>query len=202
MRRLILALPLIAMMAMATSAFGQSNIAGSDHDLSGGGGGGEICKPCHVPHNAYPYAGATVKRVLWNHQETSQTFTMYTTEAGNTGAIDGVSKLCLSCHDGVTAVDNYGGTTNGNTLVTGGAALGTDLSNDHPIGVKYPPEDSGGAALDGYHATPSGNIKLFNVSGVTRVECASCHDPHGAGNGDFLREPKNGSALCLKCHDK
>jgi len=86
--------------------------------------------------------------------------------AGST-AIGSVSLACLSCHDGTQAMDNIlnapgsggydstGGGTNGRSytwtspsgrvdangkLGNGGgfiAALGTDLTNDHPIGIDY-----------------------------------------------------------------
>ncbi len=43
-----------------------------------------------------------------------------------------------------------------------------------------------------------------------KVECASCHDPHGVPSGGagstfkptFLRVANTGSALCLTCHTK
>lgn len=34
------------------------------------------------------------------------------------------------------------------------------------------------------------------------VECASCHDPHSAVNGTFLRISNAGGAVCLACHNK
>jgi predicted CXXCH cytochrome family protein len=34
------------------------------------------------------------------------------------------------------------------------------------------------------------------------VECASCHDPHSAVNGTFLRISNVGGAVCLACHNK
>lgn len=34
------------------------------------------------------------------------------------------------------------------------------------------------------------------------IECASCHDPHSAANGIFLRYANTASALCLACHAK
>jgi len=61
------------------------------------------------------------------------------------GQPDGVSKLCLSCHDGTVALDSYGG-VNGSTIITGSALLGTDLSTSHPISMKY---DAALASTDG-----------------------------------------------------
>lgn len=34
------------------------------------------------------------------------------------------------------------------------------------------------------------------------IECASCHDPHSAINGIFLRIANTGSAVCMACHNK
>jgi len=74
--------------------------------------------------------------------------------------------------------------------------LGTDLRDEHPIGVLYPDLDatpdvdfnapnvkiSGGMAffdLDGdSHADPA-EVRLYDTGEGYEVECASCHDPHG-----------------------
>lgn len=185
-----------ALLIFSGSLYSQSTIVGSSHDFSSSFGGGEICVPCHTPHNAYPYAGAVVERVLWNHQETSQTFQMYTTLGGNTGSPDGTSLLCLSCHDGVTAMDNYGGTTGGSSVMVGNGVVGVDLTDDHPIGIEYPSSDPN------FQTTPLNGLPLFNDGSILRVECTSCHDPHGAGFGKFLRDTEAGSQICLDCHDK
>lgn len=34
------------------------------------------------------------------------------------------------------------------------------------------------------------------------VECATCHDPHNAGSGTFLRTSNAASAICVACHNK
>jgi len=190
-----LAFLIAAAAALSSSAFAQTTIVGSGHDFTATFGGNEICKPCHTPHDAYPYPGNTVDRVLWNHQETTQTFTMYTTLAGNQGTPDGTSLLCLSCHDGVTAMDNYGGNTGGSTVLTGDHVVGLDLSNDHPIGLEYPATDPN------YQPVPLNNLPLYNDGSIDRIECSSCHDPHGAGYPNFLRDATAGSQLCLDCHN-
>ena len=125
---------------------------------------------------------------------------------------------CLSCHipgsvPGATATDF--------TLF----ALGTDLNNDHPVGIAYP--TAAGADFNTPTAT-RGNLKFFDTNGNSRpdknevrvyntgegyeVECASCHDPHGVGPGaggsggpfnkTFLRVSNSGSGVCLTCHVK
>ena len=55
-----------------------------------------------------------------------------------------------------------------------GEELGTDLSDDHPVGATL----TGGAGT-GYFSTPqASSVRLF---GTGTVECASCHDVHNNG---------------------
>ncbi len=192
----------------------QAQIAGSGHDFSGAGwSGGEICVACHTPHNAdTTVAGAP----LWNHDVTGSTFALY----GGTGTLDatdlgqpaGVSRLCLSCHDGTVALDSFGGTTGTTTIAmvgTGSGDFGTDLSNDHPISFTY---NAALAGTDGELQDPStfttalggtiSNDLLFG-GGSDQLECASCHDVHNStGLASLLLIDNAGSALCLTCHAK
>ncbi|NOZ45212.1 MAG: cytochrome c3 family protein [Chlorobi bacterium] len=186
---------------------GYSQLSGSVHDFSGESWNtsSEMCIVCHTPHNA---DNTVSDAPLWNHQVTSQTFTIYssaTFDATN-GQPDGSSKLCLSCHDGVTAVDNYGGTTTGTNMVTGTAALGTDISNDHPVSFTY---DASLASTDGELKNPATDVSGLGgtidadmlFSG--KMQCASCHDVHnGTGVSHLLLKSNSGSALCITCHTK
>jgi len=202
---------LIALAFMSVTAFGQ--ITGSDHDFSNENwnGTGEICVVCHTPHNADVSVNDAP---LWNHEVTSATFTPYssaTLDAGTNGQLgqpNGISKLCLSCHDGTVAIDNFGGTTNGTETMSGNDLIGTDLSDDHPVSFTY---DAALASADGglydptttsSNITPNGTIDedmLFNK----KLECASCHDVHnGSGVAKLLRKSNASSALCLTCHAK
>ncbi len=141
---------------------------------------------------------------------------------------------CAFCHDGAllaSGVPDY-------SIFM----LGTDLRNDHPIGVQFPTafgpgidfnEPNAGAGsdmpffdLDGDSRADPNEVRLYSASsGTPKVECASCHDPHGVPSGGtgtrfsptFLRVNNgisgsgagatgivsNGaSALCLTCHAK
>ncbi len=161
-----------------------------------------VCLPCHTPHNARSVENGEFQ-VIWNHAITDQTFEMYTTMAGNQGGQpEGSSKLCLSCHDGATAIDDFGGNDEFFTNVVidedRPSNLGTDLRDDHPIGIEYPPPD-----LTGYNDKSSFTaVKVVSVNGLDRVECASCHTVHDNTLGMFLRQTMEESALCLECHDK
>ena len=194
----------LAAMGISAAAFG--GIVGTDHDFSGETwSDGQICLPCHVPHGGHTAADGS-SMVLWNHAITAETFTMYTPFATDRPDRDqdadvlpgSPSKLCLSCHDGATALDSYGGAT-GSVLMTGSSVLGADLRDDHPIGVQYPADGT-----SGYHnASTLTDEKLVDWGSKTnRVECTSCHEPHSDDYVKFLRKDNAASALCLECHDK
>ncbi|MCR4303293.1 MAG: cytochrome c3 family protein [Gallionella sp.] len=99
--------------------------------------------------------------------------------------------------------------------------IGTDLTNDHPVGITFPAATGSGTDWNTPGGT-KGTSLYFDVNTNTKmdkdeiriysgqVECASCHDPHGvpdSANGNvfkptFLRVANTGSALCLTCHNK
>ncbi|MEN8251519.1 MAG: cytochrome c3 family protein [Bacteroidota bacterium] len=213
MKNLRLLFTLLFVAAFATVGFGQ-NIAGSAHDFSGATWntsiGDQICIVCHTPHNATPVSGA----VLWNRLETAATFTPYTsgTMTATAGAPSGTSLLCLSCHDGTIALEDFGGATGGTNYVAnpiGDVTLGVgDLSNDHPISFTY---DATLATNDGglYDPTiqlsgmPGGGTIDDDLLNAGSLECASCHDVHDSeGLPSLLKIDNAGSALCLTCHNK
>lgn len=179
-------------------------ITGSKHDFSQTGAfleGGQICLPCHAPHNNLNATG----EVLWNHLDTTATFTLYDspTMDATAGQPHEVSKFCLSCHDGVTAIDAYaahaGTETIGVAYPGTTADLGTDLSDDHPISIVY--DDVNDTGLNAKSALPT-TIPLFGA-GSDQVECASCHDVHNKlGLAKLVNVTMEGSALCLECHNK
>lgn len=130
----------------------------------------------------------------------------------------GGSTSCLACHSPAGALPE--GATDFTIF-----AIGTDLKNDHPVGVTYPaitstvadfntPAGRKGTTFffdsDGNGNLGTGDVRLYDNAGTAKVECASCHDPHGvpsAGVGSvfkptFLRVVNTGSALCLTCHSK
>jgi hypothetical protein len=125
---------------------------------------------------------------------------------------------CLACHSAGAGVVGAGATDF--TVF----AISTDLRNDHPVGVRYP--DAGPGVDFNTPTTTRGDVRFFDgdgdgrldakevrmyaSTGEFRVECASCHDPHGvpsAGPGSsfnksFLRVANAASGLCLTCHTK
>jgi predicted CXXCH cytochrome family protein len=195
---------IVVAFVLTPAGLGQT-ILGSEHDFSGSGwSGGQICVTCHTPHNA----DTTVANApLWNHALTTATFTPYSSATldASVGQPNGISKLCLSCHDGTVAIDSFGGTT-GSTIISGGARIGTDLSNDHPISFAY---SAALATTDGglYDPTATasglGGTITADLLNAGQLECSSCHDVHNSyGNNHLLVKSNAGSALCLTCHDK
>ena len=188
MRTVLIALALAAVLLVPGMA--QAGVADGPHNLNGWHGlvidQGQICVPCHTPHNAASYAAGP----LWNHQMQTTTFT----RNGVVVDLSPASKLCMSCHDGVTAVGNYGGKTDDDHLITGDAAIGTTLDNDHPMGVAYPTSGGHGYYEEG-DAEWDGVLARLDENGT--VQCGSCHTTHSAGTRN-----NSGSALCLTCHNK
>lgn len=77
--------------------------------------------------------------------------------------------------------------------------MGTDLRDDHPVGVLYPDTYTPAADFNEPDVKLPGNMAFFDTNGNNRadpdevrmydsgegyeVECASCHDPHGVPSG-------------------
>jgi len=200
---------------------GQAGIAGSKHDFAQfGWAQNQICLPCHTPHNAIvrDSNGQLVGAPLWNHTLSTATYTLYVNpETGQqvTGQVDTNSRLCLSCHDGTVAVDSYGGGTGTQQITNPNSILGTDLSNDHPIGEAAvwqtpTPVDY----VDPSLREAQGIMPLRRLAdGRAVVGCTSCHEPHNrknipgmlwvavSGPGTTVDgRSVSGSVLCLNCH--
>jgi hypothetical protein len=240
---------LATLLLVASSTVYAGSISGSPHDLTGStnskisvtGDNGELCVYCHTPHASnVSFTGAP----LWNKDDIDATsFTMYGAGAANTAgatiagtAIDtnpaSPSLACLSCHDGVSAVDSIvnapgsglGSLLAGTTAIDAslttvyGGNIGQNLTNDHPVSVIY---DTTGAAASLRAITTTltttnssttawlGATTVGDLLRNDRVECGSCHDPHNGGlvqgtatEVNFLRISNANSDLCKGCHNK
>jgi hypothetical protein len=172
------------------------------------------CDGCHTPHNAEDLPGVP----LWNGNETTVTFTMYSSDSFQ-GTIDGqpsgASRLCLSCHDG--ANPDY-------SWMDPDRSFGADeLTATHPISFVY---DSALSTLDGGLKDPSepstigGTISEDLLDPESKMQCNGCHDVHTSGVGENLlrgynygretienpdgstSEIHHGPELCRMCHLK
>ncbi len=157
-------------------------------------------------------------------QETSQSDSFLNDNWTNTEGADARTHMgiatgeCMACHD-----PNVGGIGSGATDFNA-FAIGTDLTNDHPVGITFPVQFQGKtfntldfqepqiAAFDTDNNAilSKGDVRVYDTGDGYEVECASCHDPHGipsAGTGStffpsFLRTTNDESRVCLSCHIK
>lgn len=225
MKKLISLLALAGLAAGITYA-GQpaaTGVTGSIHDMNvwaNSYGGepdefGRVCVFCHTPHNATPIDDELNPTPLWNHEFSAQDFStgvyQWATPENTVLTVEdplvGPSRLCMSCHDGVVAVDQHGPSRAyaGSLTLTGDAAVGRggDLTDDHPIGFSY------GQAL-----------VARNTSGLNFIELvpkeymfASAVTPSGtAGTYDTVVRAQGGRLIsdvlyqgdvmtCASCHE-
>lgn len=177
-------------------------IVGSRHDLTASGIGAvkipgliEPCYACHGgAHNWLP-GGAGMGRFL---RPVTQVYSSPTLKHGNTvynlaSANASDAPLCLSCHDGSLA------SSSGYEYLSSlpaSANLGSDLSNDHPVGFDYNPDfDTVGLK--------SATVARVNFGKSRKaIWCSTCHNVHDSTFEKFLVMDNAGSALCLDCHKK
>jgi predicted CXXCH cytochrome family protein len=183
------------------------SVVDTPHNLSASGRGAlrsagesEVCVFCHAPHNSSPI------RPLWNRATPVEAYTIYTSRAleAQPGQPTGVSKMCLSCHDGTIAVgsvlsrDSVIQMARGMaTLPRGASNLGTDLSDDHPISFKYDTTLSG---KDPKVRSPTQIPHETRLDSNGELQCTTCHDAHSNKQGKFLVMQNSSSELCLSCH--
>ncbi len=218
----------LATLGLAGAALAQDNVTGTKHDLTlvantvHQTSTAQICVFCHTPH-----AASLTAQPLWNRDASVPAYQMYNSTWSSTidmtvaGTPQGVSLACLSCHDGTVALDAFhnapgsGGGVAGTDVSEGYTWVGTDvgnvfpaasfamldvdLRNDHPISVTY--DTAADTAFNAPVAGRVGGLPLYGAS-ANQVECGTCHNPHNATNGTFLRISNAGSALCTTCHIK
>lgn len=199
----------------STNAFSGSNIRETKHNLSNkitAVEDDDLCVYCHTPSTAKNIINSFD---LWNKSTLNSAFIMYgTTETqSNDKVSNNASMACLSCHDGVSAVNVLAGLAkldsilSTNVIDDSGSGYNPstfkgDIKNTHPISVVY---QAGRASLKTTNSVLTEWNSMKTIDDLlrnNRVECGSCHDPHEASNGRFLRVDNQGSKLCLGCHDK
>ena len=205
-------------------------------DTPANDGTSEICIFCHTPHGAKP------DTPLWNRSvSTGVTFPFYGGQLvikGSFGVTDatlhsqynsatfpypnGSSKLCLSCHDGVTAIGTVldgtafqmVGASNINAMnPIDSARLDINLATSHPISFVYDAQ-----VLSDIDQIKPGEYQLptmddVPLDGQQRMQCTTCHDPHedtrataGMLGLPFWRHRRNISIdgpfddVCNDCH--
>lgn len=178
----------------------------------------QICVFCHTPH-----AAEAVLAPLWNRKLSTATYDTY-----RSGSIDatsgpdvplgqpsGISKLCLSCHDGTMAIGAVNvltgaftdrdpltpdiatqGTGPGGVMAPGEGRdtgftrfIGTDLKNDHPISLTF---NTALSLKDGDMRDPATSqyvgVRKRGVKPLLPLEASPTN-------------PAEGMVQCNTCHD-
>jgi hypothetical protein len=211
------------------------SVANTVHNLSVSGPGEiraatetEVCKFCHIPHNA------VVPVPLWSRPLSESDYVMPAPSPDDPASANqplGASRLCLSCHDGTLALGKLGNEAGniamlgsgrleeaGNIAMLGSGRLeaghrgflGTDLSGSHPISVEIRDRDVEAAADDSdMGLKPVVSImadKSVRLDNRGMIQCTTCHDPHSDRYYEegvvprFWVEPTV-AGVCLKCHE-
>lgn len=166
--------------------------------------GNEICKPCHVPHNA--------GKSDYLFRDFGQT---WAAPSGHEVMLP-ESTLCMSCHDGTIAMP----VGDPDSIASLNLTKDPHFWNDVLPGYGTVPANP--------NITPDLNTALTRVSGkwvavnhrggstltlplyyttdpdAPRMACTTCHDPHvevvGTTGGYFLRSEQPYGELCVTCH--
>jgi doubled CXXCH motif protein len=180
----------------------------------------QICVFCHTPH------GSSTEGPLWNRRATTKTFKHFSSPTlsiddpalratSEYGQPNGSSRLCLSCHDGVTALGALFTTPNIHFTDVRGGRSGADVaityetfSSHHPVSFRYntnvisilnaPPYSK----QYKYPPLPY-NVRLDKLE---RMQCTTCHDPHQdqsdvpSPTTPFWTAGKY-EDVCLACHN-
>ena len=130
------------------------------------------------------------------------TFITYGTTLANT-PVDATPNTptlrCLGCHDGATPIDRFGGKTGAVAMKLNSAAIiGFNLGNDHPGGMEYGVPTTGYTAASG---SAVGGLPLYDDGGTDKVECSTCHNPHGVSTAGYKFLRVTGT-ICTTCHIK
>lgn len=205
-----------------TASFGAVvyGVASTKHNLGSSGIGdwratstNETCIFCHFPHNSV--AG---KPFLWNRELSTvfpispTSFDLYSsatlTSAALGAVISDVSKLCMSCHDGVTALNSMANPT---TKPSGGGIakhLGDEYCLDCSLGVWGPnigegdPFDAASMAI--YPGTNLRNDHPISFSySDAQTEDSTGLQPisNPKAEGLVFWGPNSDQIECVTCHD-
>jgi len=215
----LLAVLLLIPLGFPVAAWGQTGLASSRHDFTDDAtvaGGVGLCTFCHTPHSAQE------TKLLWNHTASAETYTWsdLTETTGGTPLTGfdqnwgGVSKNCLSCHDGTVAIgdvawfraaapatplfaDKHDQLTDPYKL-TGKLGGGDgDLAGNHPVAVPFPFQ----SAANTYNSITSGAQAVLS-GWVADPETLGIRLFHDIGGGSVAGAVAGSTGIeCSSCHD-
>lgn len=187
--------------------------------LPGDPRGTQICIFCHTPHNA------ASKLVLWSRNDPTRIFGHYSSPQlviddpdmrSKTlfGEPKGSARLCLSCHDGETALGSLANQPQIAFPAGFSRVEYMNYSGHHPVSFVYNQDVllalTQRRPLEQFKLPdPAGKVKL---DGQKMMQCTSCHDPHQSWSDGTELNPDLSSRVpfwvdekhdyvCLACHN-
>ena len=116
------------------------------------------------------------------------------------------SSFCLSCHDGVSAIEGHTSTNVGNSE---NVETSTLFSFNHPVAFEFTRSLAlSKSYLHDPYNTPSGlgGTVAEDLLVEGRIECVTCHNilfnRENSEKFEILYKSNAGSALCLTCHNR
>ncbi len=176
----------------------------------------QICVFCHTPHAAAP------ESTLWSRPDPKKlTFPLYGDVSGAPLVIkddatasansqygpsygvypNGASRLCMSCHDGITAIgllrDNStiamlpSAKLDGDGSFNDSISAVIDLDTAHPISFVY--NETVKDNIESVRGLTTYEVPIaaddVPLDGLNRMQCTTCHDPHDDTRLDGLGLP-------------
>ncbi|MEX0777322.1 MAG: cytochrome c3 family protein [Phycisphaeraceae bacterium] len=159
------------------------SLAMDTHDpmLRGTARGAAFCGQCHQDQQPGKQSHAQALAVAHLQTAVQSDFNAGrgTSRTATGTSMDGITSLCLSCHDGATG-------------------QAKSLGNSHPVGIRYdnPARDFRRAVRRMVpQSAVDPRVRLFDGT----VGCASCHEPFS--DGKMLVMANDQGQLCTSCHD-
>lgn len=169
-----------------------------------------ICVFCHTPH------GASAQSALWNRKNPLTTsFPLYSSPTNSLNIDDaaivgqsqysntdpeaypnGATRMCLSCHDGVSAIGEILSSSASiamNTDTLASSSVVVNLATTHPVSFVY-----NAAVMSYLNTTTGGGLDgrtdyvapiVVPLDGQQRLQCTTCHDPHEDTRADAYDLP-------------
>lgn len=198
-------------------------LAGTAHDFTDESSEAVgLCTFCHTPHRAQQ------TRLLWNHQLSSQSYSWSDTTVTTGGTLlpsfdatwQGISKNCLSCHDGTVAIGDVAwfraqanpalfadrhSDPSDPFLITFNNGPGGDLAGNHPVAHPFPYQGvastyngvtTGAPAVgSGWQPDPESlGVRLFNDDGAGNVSAGAMVGKTGI-ECSSCHDPHNGNQV-------
>lgn len=209
--------------AVAQTAAPGAGIANTRHDFTATSSTTVgLCTFCHTPHRAFQ------TKLLWNHKLSSLTYSWSDTTVTTGGTPlptfnalwQGVSKNCLSCHDGTVAIGDvawFDAQANRSLdsrkhdnasdpyLITYRNPGTGDLASNHPVAHPFPFQGQSStyngtstgvaARQSGWQADPQSlGIRIFNDDGAGNVSAGAVVAKSGI-ECSSCHDPHNGTTV-------